>query len=328
MINSLPVIDFNYLLSSFFNSYFFNIFLLTIIHIITWKNCINGQPLIDEDFGIFAFSERFTPEGKDPKGVIIPEKKIDSYQEGEKSHKFLSYQPHLGIPGAFMRWHRLHIGKRFAVIGKDKKGHEVYGYIQDPKKHHIWSLVVHYITCISIYVLLNRLFGHQIALFATLLFITNPISSQCVAWISGINYIYSLFFGICTFIIVTYVDNYHVTIPGTIALGFASSMTLLTGCFNCVILLLLGHNWEAFTSIIVSALVFMRDGLGVVSFRKKNFKEQNMERSTFISIRKPIVMMKTFWYYLKLMLIPSNLGLYHTFGYHYEEKIEKIDSMF
>jgi len=85
------------------------------IFIITWWKSVYGTWNIDDDQGIAPFSERYDP---------TTDKIIDSYKDGEKEHKFLSYQKHLGFPGAFMRWHRLQIGKKYTLIGKNKKGHE------------------------------------------------------------------------------------------------------------------------------------------------------------------------------------------------------------
>lgn len=312
----------------------YHLLIISTIFLFTWYKSVKGGFLIDDDFGIQQFSDKWRPEGKDQSGVV-PELKVDYYnQETGKddqgkpiitTFKNLQYNPTLGFPGAFMRWHRLHIGKEFKQIAKDKKEHEVYGYVQSPFKHHVWSLIVHYSILVLAYLFLSKLFGSSIALTSVCIFAVHPVSTQCVAWISGINYLYCLFFALSNFVLVQNVSNFYITIPLTVFFSFASGMTLLPGCFNCVILLLLGRPWEAFSSLLVSLLVFVRDGLGAVNFRKKNFKEQNMEKSIFFNFRKPIVILKTLWYYVCLMLVPSNLGLYHEFGYHYDEKMERMN---
>lgn len=312
-----------------------NLLLLLSILLITWHKGLKGGYLIDDDQGLAQFSDKWRPEQKDAKGEIITELKVDYYNEHlgkdkdgkEIVQKFknLQYNPHLGIPGAFMRWHRLQIGKRFTVIGKNKLGHEIYGFIQDPFRHHLWSLFLHSVNCILVYIFLEHLFGSRIALFASVLFSIHPVASQCVAWISGINYQYSLLFSLSMFILNQHVLDHRVTIPFTVLLSALSSMTLLPGCMSWIVLLLLGRPWEAFSSLLASTIVFFRDGLGAVSYRKKNFKEQGMASSTFFSLRKPIVMLKTLWYYTKLMIYPSKLGLYHEYGYHYDEKMERFN---
>lgn len=316
----------------------YHLSILTFLYLVCWYKSLYGGVLIDDDQGIFAFSDKFRPAGKDNLGNEITELKVDYYnqetgkdKDGKpiiRTFKNLQYNTSLGFPGAFMRWHRLHIGKKFSVIAKNKNGHEVYGFIQSPFRHHMWSLIIHYINILLIYSFTSNLFGKEVAFLATALFSIHPVSSQCVAWISGINYIYSLLFALINFNLVQYTSDYWITIPLTVFLSFASGMTLLTGCFNWVILILLGRYWEAFASACVSVVLFLRDGSEAVNFRKKNFKEQNMQRSTFFNFRKPIVVLKTLWYYLCLVTFPIHLGLYHKFGYHYDDTLERFDPMF
>jgi len=327
--------------------------LISLFFLITWFKSTKGTWLIDDDFGIAQFSDKFRPEQKTLKdgktvpisipnynmldGEIIPELKVDYYnlETGKDAQgkpvittfKNLCYNSFLGFPGAFMRWHRLHIGKKFTTIAKNKDGHPVYGYEQSSFRHHVWSLFIHLLNVNLVYFFLSNLFGRETAFYATLIFSVHPVSSQCVAWISGINYLYSLLFALLNFVTVQNISDYHWTIPLTVILTFASGMTLLTGCFNWVILLMLGRKWEALAAFLCSIIIFIRDGIGVLNFRKSNFKEQNMEKSTIVNFRKPIVILKTFWYYVKLMIIPSNLGLYHEFGYHYDDLIERINPM-
>jgi len=342
------------ILASYLTSQTFHIIALLSIFIFTWHKSLRGKFLIDDDMGIAPFSDKFRPEQKKladgkviqhgspnydtTEGEIIPELKVDYYnhdlgkddkgQQVVHTYKNTDYNRHLGFPGSFMRWHRVNIGKKFQVIGKNKHGHDVFGLVQDPFRHHLWSLFIQSINIILVYAFLTHLFGSTVAFYASLLFAVNPLSCQTVAWISGINYLYSLMFCLINLVITQHIQSYYILIPLTLFLSFASSMTLLPGSLNWVILLLLGRNWEAFTSLIASLLVFARDGLGAISLRKTNFKEQNMEKTTFLSKRKPIVAMKTFWYYVKLMLFPFNLGLYHEYGYHYDETMERIDANF
>lgn len=303
----------------FLPEFYQHILIILSIYIITWHKALWGGWLIDDDMGIQPFSERYDPK---------EDKVIDSYKEGDKEYKFLSYQAHLGFPGAFMRWHRLNIGKKFAEIGKNSKGHEIYGYVQDPVRHHIWSLTWYGTCLILCYTFLNHLFGSSIAFGATLLFAVHPIISQCIAWISGINYVYCLTFLLANYNLLQLNLSYHWTIPLTMLCTALSSLSLLVGVFNCVILYTLGYPWEAFSAMVVGGLIFLKDGIGVVSFRRKAFKEQNMTNSITPNVRKPIVMLKTLWYYVCLCIYPKSLGLYHEFGYHYSRKDEEPDGMY
>src|SRR3990167_8747254 len=50
-----------------------------------------------------------------------------------------------------------------------------------------------------------------------------------------------------------------------------------------------------------------------------------MEQSTSLSLRKPIVVLKTIAYYFYLAIWPAKLGLYHTWGFHYDKEVERWD---
>ena len=320
----------------------------------TWWKSVYGSWVIDDDMGLQQFSEGFRPEMKEVpnkgniqigspnydqvQGNVVPELLVDYYnlETGKDkdnkpiitTFKKLAYNSFLGFPGAFMRWHRLHIGKKYQVIGKNKKGHEVYGFVQSPFRHHVWSLIVHSIAIFLCYNFLKYHFGESIAFPATLLFSIHPIASQCVAWISGINYVYCLTFLLSNYNILQLGLNHYWTIPLTILFTVLASFSLLVGCFNFTILWILGYHWEAFFALIVGMAMMFREGRTVVSYRRNEFKKQNMTTMITPNIRKPIVMLKTLWYYICLVIYPKSLGLYHEFGYHYDRKDEEPDSKF
>jgi len=312
--------------------------IILFLYICTWAKSIFGGFCIDDDFGLQQFSDKWRPEGREKDGKIVPELLVDYYNydigkddQGKpitKSFNNRAYNPHLGFPGAFMRWHRLQVGKTYRVIGKNKKGHDVYGWVQSPMRHHVWSLIWYAAALILCYNFLSYHFGSSIAFPATLLFAVHPVINQCVAWISGINYIYCLTFLLANYNVLQAGLNYYWTIPLTLLLTALSSLSLLVGCFNFAILWTLGYGWEAFAAFIVGALFMLKDGLGVVNFRRGEFKKQNMTATITPNIRKPIVMLKTLWYYIRIVIFPKRLGLYHTWGYHYSRKDEEPTPMF
>lgn len=288
-------------------------------YIVTWYKSLYGDPVIDDDLGIFAFSQRYD---------VKEDKVIDTYKEGDKEYKFLNYLPHLGFPGAFMRWHRLHLGKKFSVIGKNKKGHEIYGWVQSAFRHHVWSLSLYGICLVLAYNFLAYHFGSNIAFGATLLFAVHPIISQSIAWISGVNYLYCLLFLLSNYNILQLGLSYYWTIPLTILFTALSSLSLLVGCFNFATLWILGFYWEALAALIIGIAIMLRDGSVVVGYRRGEFRKQGMTESITPNLRKPIVMLKTLWYYLCIIIFPKSLGLYHEFGYHYSRKDEEPSFMF
>lgn len=333
----LHFVDINSLYSSL-NSTHIHLIIIYSLYLATWWKSIFGGFVIDDDMGLQQFSDRWRPEGKEKDGTLVPELLVDynnqtvgKDKDGKdivRAYKHLEYNPHLGFPGAFMRWHRLQIGKKYRAIGKNKKTHEVYGWVQSPLRHHVWSLLVYAVSLFLCYNFLSYQFGPLIAFPATLLFAIHPVINQCVAWISGINYVYCLTFLLANYNVLQLGLNYYWTIPITILFTFLSSITLLVGCFNFAVLYILGYHWEAFAALIVGIIMFLRDGKGVVTYRVAEFKKQNMLSTITPNIRKPIVMIKTLWYYICLVVVPEKLGLYHEFGYHYSRKDEEPSAMF
>lgn len=310
---NLPSLDFS-------NPYF-HLFTISFIYFITWIYTIRGQFLIDDQEGIARFSDR-----------LEKDKLIDSYEHDENGqktkYKNLQFNPGVKLPGSIIRWLRLHIGKKFTVIGKNSKGHEVYGYIQDPKRHHVLSIIVQYANLLLIYFFLTRLFGSGLAFKTTLLFSVFPLACQCVAWISGIGYLLCLLGATGSFLVSSFVPGLWVSVPLVLILSIVSSYGLFSGAFNWIIFLVLGDWIHAGVSFSVFLFSFLQFGRGFVDHRVKEFKKQNMGGSTVLNIRKPIVMVKTLWYYFCLTIFPKRLGLFHKWGYHYEPKIERFDWMF
>jgi len=309
-----------------------NILLISLLHFVTWCYCLTLKGWCSDDIeGIAKFSDRFVQE-KDPQGRLVKEYKIDSYEVEHGGKKFnvknTGWNPAIEFPGCFLRWFRLNLGKKFQNIGIDSKGHPIYGFVQKAWKHHTFNVTLQLINLVLGYNLLNFLFGQELAFTTILLFSIHPGAVQTVGWISGINYIFCLFGALVTFNTAVFISNPHIYFPITALASAISCLTLLPGCFNGLILILLGKGNQAVVALIIGILVLTRQGREVVNFRVKAFKEQQMGKSTLINWRKSIVMVKTFWYYLKLLVWPKRLGLFHIWGYHFEEHIEHINSEF
>jgi hypothetical protein len=275
--------------------------------------------VIDDLDGIAKFSERL--DGR--------KQKVDSYEVVPgKTVKFLSFIPELGFPGCILRFLRLHIGKKFCVLGQNDKGHDVYGYKQDPVRHHLISLTVQTINLVLAYTFLSSILPEPIAFGAVLLYAVHPLTTQCVGWISGINYSLSLMFALALLNVSLLMPGLLIKLILVAALTFLSTITLYVGGLTCIVLAFLGCGWEAVVSGLVGVGMVVWKGLETKQFRTKAFKEQNMGATTEWNWRKPIVMMKTLWYYQRLIWLPIQMGLYHVWGYFYEAPMEKIDRMF
>ena len=204
------------------NPTFHNISIISILHIITWIYCIKLKGFcIDDVAGLAQFSDRFIQE-KDANGNVVKEYDVREYDVDLKDKdgkpykvkiKNTQWNPHLPFPDNFMRWSRLIWGRSFREMGKDTKGHPHYGWIQNSGKHHLLNILVQSANLILGYNLLSHLFGHQLAFVSMLIFAVHPCGVQTVAWISGINYLFSLMGALLVFNTVLYVHNIYILLP-------------------------------------------------------------------------------------------------------------------
>ena len=196
--------------------------------------------------------------------------------------------------------------------------------------HHFLSVVLHIIACILLYKFLITVTTPTVALMTVLLFTVHPTCVQAVAWPSAIGYILSLICICASLLISNWTINQHdwLFVLGLAGIAFfqvwgvyAQGIPLAT----CMIMLLLGQ-WQLamFAGLFAGIATFINLG-GYVKHRKEEFKKQAMDQSTTFSYRKPIVALKTIAYYIYLSALPIRLGLYHTFGFHYDKKIELWD---
>ncbi len=197
--------------------------------------------------------------------------------------------------------------------------------------HHALSVVVHTVACLLTYQALLLVTTPTIALMAVLLFIVHPTCLQAVAWPSAIGYVLSLLCISASILTghwtMNHLDLNHVFF-GLAGLVFfqvwgvyAQAIPLAT----CVLMAILGWWPLAILSAIVSGVTAYINLGGYVGHRKEEFKKQQMAESTSFNIRKPIVALKTLAYYIYLAVWPARLGLYHTWGFHYDKKIELFD---
>ena len=314
-----------------------HLLLISILHFLCWGFTLTLKGFVSDDIeGVAKFSDRWYQE-KDQLGNVIKEEKIDYYEMEFKDSNGKPYKKKYGnfsfpgfieFPGCLLRWFRVNWGKHFQKIGTNVKGHAVYGYQQDGRKHHALNLLVQWADLLLAYNLLATIFSPSIALLAVSLFSVYPCGVQTVAWISGVNYLFCLFGALLTFNLALFIENPYILLPlVAITCGF-SCLTLLPGCFNWIILIWMGKYDAALIAGLIAMVVFLKQGREVIDYRLKAFKEQHMENFTKIGFHKLVVMVKTAGYYCRFIPFPKRLGLFHTWLYHWDEPAEHINKDF
>lgn len=295
---------------------------ITITFLVTWLYSLKGEFLIDDDFGVAKFSDHLDKDGN---LVTTYKHKVD---DKEVDFKHTQFNPYFVFPFTIIRWLRLNLCKKKKLIGKDKEGKELWGHVQDPFKHHIISLALFYTNLILVYIFISKLLNQEVAFYTVLLFTVYPIASQPVAWISGYGYALSL-----SCILLTLITSLlDIPIIATLVLiplfSYIACAGLMTGCFLPIILACLGKYDCSVLSALVGVPFFYKQGNEFISLRFSEFRKQNMSRSTFITWKKIFVVVKTLYYYIKLAIFPRSLGLFHVWGYHYNDELERPNLMF
>lgn len=189
-------------------------------------------------------------------------------------------------------------------------------------------MTVQALNLVMSFIFMRHIVPPQVAFGACLLYAAHPLTTQSVAWISGYNYNFSMFFSMALLNVALVLPFSAWKLLLIAVLSFASTLTIYTGAFTFLVLLFLGLKLEALVAFVVGFSLVAWKGMEMKDFRVKAFKEQNMGNTTFFKPRKIIVMFKTLFYYMGSVFIPIKLGLYHVWGYFYEENIERFDKMF
>lgn len=293
------------------------------VYLATWLPSLRGGFVSDDLEGVAKFSDRWD---------AVNDRAITTYEVDHGGKKFQlghrAFNKYVTFPGSVIRWLRLNLGASFQIIGKNKKGHDVYGYVQSPFKHHTINVGIHLLNCCLAYAFLSNLFGSSVALQATIIFIVHPLGCQAIAWCSGIGYLLSLLGTLISFNIALHFVDWRIVVPAVSASTLLSVSGMMAGVGTFVPLYFLGYKYATYAALLISVISLYKQGRSIVEFRSAEFKKQQMGRSTYFTWRKPIVMVKTAYYYLKLILWPKRLGLFHTWGYHFDERLERVDGMF
>ena len=237
--------------------------------------------------------------------------------------------------GMISRWLRYHICGGNSWSGKkDLNGKDIpQGKV--PFRHHLLSVTIFNIAILLTYQFLASTFSPKLAFLGVLLFIVHPICIQGVAWISGLGYPLSLvwlatnlnllhwYYGLYDpSLLLTSVVFVLFLIIQFLAINaqFATMMAFIPMAYL---------GWWPFSFLTLLMAVHQGSQIvrSTISLRTKVFKEQDMGASTYLHPRKLIVAIKTYYYYIRLMLFPKRLGLYHEWGYHYDKAVENENKM-
>ena len=237
--------------------------------------------------------------------------------------------------GEFMKWLKYSIcGGNFQSSKKDRNGKNIpLGKL--PVRYHALQIIVFNLGLLLFYTFLNNQFGINIALPACLLIAVYPIGAQVISWNSAIGYTLCFLWTSLELVMVQhFYSSTHEWIGWLAYIGafailhFLAVNALFSAVMTSVIMLLFGWWHFAIVGAVVAGLLGFDIILHTINFRKAEFKKQAMGTATGFRVRKIIVAFKTFQYYVKLALFPKRMGLYHEWGYHYDEAIERENGEF
>ena len=124
-----------------------------------------------------------------------------------------------------------------------------------PTPLHIISMLLHLANGILFFSLLSQLFNKKVAALSVILFLTHPVNSETVSWISGINYLFNAFvFGISTHLFLLYRNT-------------KKTVYLIASSIPFILIIVLTRNVWSFT---IPPLLFVIDFL--IIQRKLNLK--------------------------------------------------------
>jgi hypothetical protein len=205
-----------------------------------------------------------------------------------------------------------------------------------PFGYHLYNITLHTICVILVYVLCETLFANRLlSFFSSLIFAIHPIHTEAVSWISGRPYLMSSLFYLGIFIFYLkgkQAKNYYLLsaflfIAGLFfarevfiaplmiiayELSFGSRKIICKKDRPLIIILttlILAISAIVFLSLYISRLQFSRTIFG---FRSWSYL---------------VVVIKAFAYYMKILYLPLERGLYHPFSFTTLD-IQKISPLF
>lgn len=194
---------------------------------------------------------------------------------------------------------------------------------ENPFLYHLFNVIAHVSCVILLFILINSLFNDRaLSFLSSLIFAIHPIHTEAISWISGGHYVFSSLFFIAALIFYVKADRS--------IFYLALSVIFFCLCFfagNAVATLpIMFILYEPFFSqaqdkrlkrirLLVLSLILMVAALfvGIV------FVGRNKYIHTIFYFRGAsylIVIAKALVYYLKILYLPIQRGLYHPFAYN------------
>jgi len=192
----------------------------------------------------------------------------------------------------------------------------------NPFYFHLFNILANCACVMLLFVLLNVLFKNTIISFlASLIFAIHPIHTEAISWISGGHYVFSSIFFIAALI-------FYVKSASSLRY-LALAVVFFTICFFSgnagAMLPLVFIIYDLFfrsnmvakekrMRIAVLSLMIIAAALFIGIF----FVGRNTYMHAIFHFRGPsylVVITKAFVYYLKILYLPLQRGLYHPFGY-------------
>ena len=180
---------------------------------------------------------------------------------------------------------------------------------------HLVTLGYHLLTICAFYLLVNKLFGQDIATIASLLFAIHPATNQGAAWISGRNYALT---GLFTVIAFLYADNPLILLTFFVLAFFTHPQ----GAMLPLILMIYrpsALNMGCLAILLIGASLYYR-----IAKERVGIFGWELKESLFTPKRLNMIV-KVLSYYFYVALIPFKLGFYHQKMFAYDKRWDKFN---
>lgn len=180
------------------------------------------------------------------------------------------------------------------------------------------NILFHMGNSILIFFLLKAFYGKRVALFGSVIFASHPVFVESVTWISGGPYARYTFFFLASFLFYLKRNLHKRFYAVSILLFFiclqinekAIPLWLLFPFFEYFQKSLL-KNWKLLVPYFVLSLIYTAIHFGRLSLRREGLAQDYQQES--LGLDNPLVQIPiAISEYLKLLIWPNNLTLYHT----------------